>query len=402
MKHQALGDHNDHDHEHVQKLLTLALELRELDEYATLPDAMKKARAELRKIVRKCLQQRKEGTLIESIEFAREEDDAAAHVLKAQIEDLSENVVFRRDAHDGGPDVEVNAFVIPLFVRSTGGLREDQCFQDEQAFDALRESLQTCGLESAQAKVVLVAHAYHPDEIAQIGYCTINAMAHEAHLAMTRKKAPAAPTIAASVRGWPANGFAPDDVALELRFLLGFALKTLDDPFYAAPADEVAADLYFAARAKRFQHWTETALPLLKRCLATDGREIEVDFLYQDLFFGGTAAAFAEQAMLQLLSELKQALDGSGVAPDTIQAIVGPADADDERMLRVHLLAGEDVLASADKPLADTHNWRPEAEDVCDALRGLGIGTLAIARRFDADDRPHDVRAFTPRASQIT
>lgn len=377
----------------AHELLELALDLRELDQYAQPPDDLKKKRSELRKRIRKCLQQQKDAPLVEALEYAQEEDHDAWRVLKANVEELAENVVFRRD---DGADIEINAFVIPLFVRSRGGLRAEQDFQDEAAFEALRASLQEGGLESRDARVVLVSHAYHRDEIEQIGYGQLNAMVHEAHAAMTRKKTVAAQAIAGSMRGWPESGFGADDLALELRFLLGFALKRLDDPFYAVPEDEAAAERYFEARAQRFRRWASGHLALAQRCLVTDGRDIEIDFLYQDLFYSGTASAYAEHAMLELLSGLQQALEEQGCAAQDVRAVVGRAEEDDIPVLRVHLLAREEdtLLAAADLPLADPRNPQPELHDLCDALRALGVATLAVARRFDADNRPQDLRPY--------
>jgi len=377
----------------AHELLELALDLREFDEYAHPPDELKKKRGELRKRIRKCLQQQKDAPLVEALEYAQEEDRDAWRVLKANIEELAENVVFRRD---DGADVEINAFVIPLFVRSRGGLRAEQDFQDEAAFDALRASLQQGGLESRDARVVLVSHAYHRDEIAQIGYGQLNAMVHEAHAAMTRRKTIAAQAIASSMRGWPDRRFDSGDLALELRFLLGFALKRLDDPFYAVPEDEAAADRYFAARAERFRRWAVDNLALVQRCLVTDGREIEIDFLYQDLFYSGTASADAEHAMLEMLTGLQQALDEQQRSVQEVHAIVGRAEDDDMPVLRVHLLArdGDALLAAADKPLLDPRNPQPELHDLCDALRALGVSALAVARRFDGDGRPQDLRPY--------
>jgi len=288
----------------------------------------------------------------------------------------------------------VNAFVIPLIVHSTGGLRESEIFQDEQAFEQLRASIQEGGLESRDASVVLVSHAYHRDEMERIGYVQLNEMVQEAFDAMTRKKATAAPAIMRSMHGWPAAQFGPDDVAVELRFLLGFALKKVNDPFYQVPQKEATADRYFAARAQRFREWTQQATPLLQRCLASDGRAIDIDFLYQDLFHGGMATGLSEYAMLQMMAELRQALDAHGTAPEAASAIVGPLEIEDEAVLRVHLHAGSDgaLLATADKPVAPGRALRDETDDVCDALATLGIGTLALASRFDADGEPVDVR----------
>jgi hypothetical protein len=380
----------------IRALVALALDLTGLDDYATLPEDLKKKKADFQKTIRKCLQQKKDGVLAEALESAWEEDSDAHAVLKESIEEASEIIVFRRDE---GPELEVNAFVIPLFVHGTGGLRAEQCFQDEEAFESLRKSFQECELESRQAKVALVSHAYHPEEIDRIGYSQLNAMVGEAFETMTRKKAPAAPAIARSMSGWPESGFAPDDSVVELRFLLGFALKTLDDPFYRIPENEAAADRYFEARAARFREWSQQVAPLVKRCLATDGRDIEIDFLYQDLFHGGKETGIAEQAMLQMMSELQHTLQASGVAPAATHAILGPADAGDGEVLRVNLYAVADgaLIASSDKPIGAARDLQAEADDIHDALATIGVASLALAIKFDADGQPVDTRPYDVR-----
>jgi hypothetical protein len=385
-----------HDDATIRTLVTLALDLTGLDDYETLPEDLKKKKTDFQKTIRKCLHQKKDGVLAEALESAWEEDSDAHAVLKESIEEASEIIVFRRDE---GPELEVNAFVIPLFAHSAGGLRAEQCFQDEEAFELLRKSFQEGELESRQAKVALVSHAYHPEEIDRIGYSQLNAMVGEAFETMTRKKAPAAPAIARSMSGWPESGFAPDDSAVELRFLLGFALKTLDDPFYQIPENETAADRYFEARAERFREWSRQVAPLVKRCLATDGRDIEIDFLYQDLFHGGKETGIAEQAMLQMMSELQHALQASGIAPAATHAILGPAEAEDGEVLRVNLYAGADgaLIVSSDKPIGAARDLQAEANDIHDALATLGVASLALAIKFDVDGRPADVRPYDAR-----
>jgi len=380
----------------IRTLVALALDLTGLGDYETLPEDLKKKKADFQKTIRKCLHQKKDGVLAEALESAWEEDSDAHALLKESIEEASEIVVFRRD---DGPELEVNAFVIPLFAHGTGGLRADQCFQDEEAFELLRASFQESELESRQAKVALVSHAYHPEEIDRIGYSQLNAMVDEAFEMMTRKKAPAVPAIARSMSGWPESGFAPDDSTVELRFLLGFALKTLNDPFYRIPENEAAADRYFAARAERFRAWSRQVAPLVKRCLATDGRDIEIDFLYQDLFHGGRETGMAEQAMLHMMSELQHALQASGVAPASAHAILGPAEVEDSEVLRVNLYASADgaLIASSDKAIGATRDLQTEADDIHDALTTLGVTSLALAIRFDADGQPVDARPYDER-----
>ena len=51
-----------------------------------------------------------------------------------------------------------------------------------------------------------------------------------------------------------------------MRFLVGFALKRADDPFYAVPAGDAQADAFFDARMERYRDWTVKAAPLVARC----------------------------------------------------------------------------------------------------------------------------------------
>lgn len=381
----------------VHNLIELAIDLREVNAYATLPDDLKKKKGDFEKLIRKCLRQKKDNALNEALERTYEEDGYAFDLLKANLEELSGTIVFRREE---GPDLEVNAFVVPMFVHTAGGLRIEQCFQDEEAFERLRDSFQKGELESKKGTVVLVSHAFHLNEIDRIGYSQLNEMVHEAYDSVTRKKATAAPAIARSMSGWPANDFAPDDSAVELRFLLGFALKTLDDPFYKVLEKEAAADRYFEVRAQRFRKWAEDNAPLVKRCLVTDGREAEIDFLYQDLFHGGKATALSEYYMLQMMSELHQALDARGISPDAAKAVIGPTDVDDGMVLRVNLYSAADgaLMVSSDKPIAVARDLQSEADDVHDALATLGVKSLSLAMRFDTDGQPVDVRPYEPQA----
>lgn len=380
----------------ADRLFKLALDLREADAYTLLPDALKKTQAELRKAIRKGLQQQREKSLDEALEHTFEEDASAYRVLRENVEEMSGTLLLRRD---DGPDVEVNAFVVPLFVHTTGGLRSEQCFQDVEAFEQLRDSFKEGGLESRKANVVLVSHAYHLDEIERIGYCELSEMVHEASEAMTRKKATAADAIARSMRGWPPSHFAPDDNAMELRFLLGFALKTMDDPFYQVPEKEAAADRYFEARAERFRKWSQQVTPLLRRCLVTDGRDVQIDFLYQDLFQGGKEAALAELEMLRVLSEVQQMLAAQGVAAEDARAIVGPLEAEDDAVLRIslHTAAAEASIGIADKPLSRTETVEGAIADVADGLAAVGVREVHIARRFDTEGAPTGVRPYSPR-----
>lgn len=377
----------------ADRLVNLAVELRESDIYAALPEPLQKAHADLRRTINKCLQQKREQALDEALERANDEDVQAWRVLRENVAEMSGTLLARRD-HVA--DVEVNAFVVPLFIHTQGGLRIDQCFQDEQAFEQLRESFREGGLESRKAGVVLVAHAYHLGEIERIGYCDLHAMVQEAHEAITRKKASSAEAIARSVRGWPPSGFAPEDEAMELRFLLGFALKTMDDPFYRVPEKEAAADRYFEARAERFRKWSQQILPVLQRCLVTDGREARIDFLYQDLFHDGHDTAVAELEMLRLLSEVQDMLQASGTAPEDASAIVGPTEEDDGEVVRTNLRAkGTDaVIGAVDKPLGRSETLENAIADIADGLAAVGLADVQVVRKFDEDGVPQGIRPY--------
>jgi hypothetical protein len=390
---QAGSPTEDRDEVLADRMVELALDLREAGIYAVLPDALQKAQAELRKTIRKCLQQQREQALDEALERSFDEDAQAWNVLREHVEELSGTVLLHRD----GTELEINAFVVPFFVHTTGGLRSEQCFQDEQAFEQLRDSFQEDGLESRKANVVLVSHAYHLDEIERIGYCQLNAMVHEAYEAMTRKKATSADALARSMHGWPPSSFAPEDNAVELRFLLGFALKTMDDPFYHVPAKEAAADRYFEARAERFRNWSQKIVPMLQRCLVTDGRDVQIDFLYQDLFHGGKEAAVRELDMLSLLSDVRQVMEENGIAPDTVRAIVGPTEADDGAIVRVGLYAGSNEVGAVDKVLGRAETVEAAVSDIADALLGVAVGDVQLAKKFDTDGAPVGVRPYSRR-----
>lgn len=382
----------------ASRLVNLALELRETDVYAKLPDALQKAQAELHRGIRKCLQQKREMVLDEALERSFEEDAGAYQVLRAQIEEMSGTILLHRaDGQKSGAEIEVNAFAVPFFVHTQGGLKSEQCFQDEEAFERLRESFKEGGLESRKADVVLVAHAYHLDEMEKIGYCHLNAMVLEATDAMTKKKAPAADAIARSMSGWPPSGFSPDDSAMELRFLIGFALKAADDPFYKVPEKEAAADRYFEQRAERFRKWSQDVAPVLERCLVIDGRDVQLDFLYQDLFHGAKHAAVRELEMLRILSALQHVLEENDVAADKVCAIVGPMDSDeDDGVLRISLHAAADdaPLGRVDKFLDRSETVESAIADTADGLESIGIHRIRLARRFDDEGIPAGMRPY--------
>jgi hypothetical protein len=370
----------DDDDALAQRMAELALVLSEQehaepdDEAAIIPQ-----QDELNKLLRNALRKKNDDLLYGAIEHARDTDVGAYQLLRSQTEEAAATVVLRKE---GGPAMEVNAFAIPLFVHSDGGLRLAEGFQDGDAFGALVDSIKSAGLESPDAKVVLISHAFDAEEAARISYSQLGDMARDAAAVMSERKLVAAPALEASITGWAPTSFAAGDKAVELRFLVGFAYKREDDPFYAVPDDEAAADAWFEQRVARYRAWTETAAPLVKRCLSATPEALDLYFLYQDLFFGAREQGMAELAMLQMMGTLSSALDGAGAGA---QAVIGPADVADTMVLRVNLMAADGaLLASSDKPLDLAADLQDEVDDIADALATLGVTNLAVALRFDA------------------
>ncbi|MGZ8288034.1 MAG: hypothetical protein ACXW2U_00255 [Telluria sp.] len=330
---------------------------------------------QLNHMVLNALRKKNDAVLYDAIERARFSHVPAYQLLRASIEDASGAVFVRRE---GAPEMEINAFAVPLFVHGTGGLKEAEGFNDPAAFEALVDSFGAAGLESADAKVMLVAHAYDPDEASRITYSQLNDIVRGVYASMTAKKLVAAPALEASITGWTARDAAPDEPTVELRFLVGFALKRADDPFYAVPAGEQAAEDYFEARMERYRAWTEQAAPLVRRCLAADPASIELSFLYQDLVFGAFTQGFGELATLRMMTQLNQALEDSGTAPQEASARVAPAAGGDDLVLRIALLGKDGALiATVEKPLDVDADLEAEVEDVRDALGAIGIATVA-------------------------
>jgi hypothetical protein len=331
---------------------------------------------DLNRMVLNALRKKNDDVLYDAIDRARYTDIPAYQLLRSSIEEASGVIVMRRD---GAPAMEINAFAIPMFVHGTGGLKESEAFADPEAFDALVESLRSGGLESEDAQVVLVAHAYDPREAARITYCELNEIVREVHASMTAKKLTAAPALDRTMTGWAPNAAEAGAPTVELRFLVGFALKRVDDPFYAIPDDEARAEDYFEARMARYRAWTEQAAPLVRRCLAAKPDTIEISFLYQDLFFGAFEYGVEELATLRMMTQLNQALDASGVAPAQASALVAAAASDDDLVMRVTLLGeGKAVIATVEKPLDVGAELEAEIEDVRDALAAIGIGTVEV------------------------
>ena len=378
----------------ARQLADLALDIAEREDAAAAglgplededPDAA--LTHAVRRAVRKGGRKGADAVLYEAIELARYTDPLACRLLRARIEEEAATWRFRRDADGKDAAYEIDAFLVPLFVRSRGGLAALETFQDEAAFSALAASFQSAGLDSEKAKVVLLQHAFDLAEIDHIGYGTLHEMLREAAASLLEKKLQPAPTIEASMRGWTGEPVAPDETALELRFLLGFSLKRDDDPFYRVPKDEAGSDAYFEARMQRYRAWTESAAPLLARCLAREPERLELSFLYQDLFYGAKEQAMAELAMLGLLAEAKRLLAAKDLAPDAVHATVAPLDMGEHVLLRANLYAldGGRPWGSVEKPVDLAADLAHEVDELCDALLSLGLEGVSVATGFSED-----------------
>ena len=375
--HQAALNDDGVEEAMIQQLADFAVELAsEADDSPTLPGKQR----DLRRMISKHLRQQQDDVLYEALERTRDLEADAFPYLRGAIEEAAETVIFVRNEQS----IEVNAFLIPMFVRTVGGLDAEHNFRDAEAFTALTASIQQAGPESPDAKVVLVSYAYHLDEIDAITYSHVEAMVRDAYAAMIDKKIKATPAIESSFGSWPPNRFGAEDSAVELRFLFGFALKNVNDPFYRVPTEEAAMDAYFAQRAERFQAWSETVVPLVQRCLVNDGRACDIHFLYQDLFHGGKERGVAEYFTLQMMSELDHGLQQSSVSAAQTHAIMAPVDSEGVLTLRVNLYgpAGQ-LAATVDKVLDSGRDLEMELEDTCDALLTLGVINVGVAEGFD-------------------
>jgi hypothetical protein len=375
----------------AQALADLALEIVEGED--DNPEAQAAREDELLTHVRRALRRKHDDVLYGAIELARYTDPDACRLLTTQVEEEAATLRLHRE---GGPEMEIDCFLVPLFVQSDGGLAEADNFADDAAFEALAESYKQAGLDSGRAKVALIRHAYDLDEVDRIHYGMLHEMLREAAASLQDKKLAPAPTIEASMRGWSGDGFAPDEHAMELRFLMGFSLKRADDPFYRVPDDEAGSDAWFAARMERYRAWTETAGPLLARCLAADPQRVTVNFLYQDLFYGAKEQGLSELAMLGTLSEVTRVLSDKQLEPDQVHAVVAPLDGGDQIVLRLNLYAvdGGPPWASLEKPVDVTAVLHDEVDDLCQALLTLGIEGVSIASGFSADGHPEGATPF--------
>ena len=378
----------------AQEMADLALEIAEREDLASSePDDAR--REQLALAVRKAVRKKRDEVLYEAIELARFTDPLACRVLRGCIE---EEAATLRVGREGSPEHDIDAFMVPLFVRSEGGLVAQQTFQDEAAFEALVASFQTGGLDSPDARVILLQHAFDLAEIDHIAYGTLHEMLREAAASLMEKKLQPAPTIAASMRGWTGEPVAPDETALELRFLLGFSFKRSDDAFYRIPKDEAGSDAYFAARMDRYRDWTVAVAPLVARCLAADPARLEVNFLYQDLFHGAKEQGVSELAMLGTLSEINGLLAAKELAADGVRAVVAPLDAGEHIELRVNLYAldGGPPWGGVVKAVDLAADLGAEVDELCDALGSIGIDDVSTADGFDDEGHPEGAQPYPP------
>ena len=373
-------------------LADMALEIAEREDEAAPGGEQEEALAGL---VRKAIRKKHDEVLYEAIELARYTDPAACRLLRARVEEEAATLRLRRE---DGPEYEIDAFLVPLFVRSRGGLDARETFQDAEAFETLSASFQALGLDSKGARVVLLQHAYDLAEIDHVAYGTLHQMLREAAASLLDKKLQPAPTIEASMRGWTGEPVAPDETALELRFLFGFSLKRSDDPFYRAPKDEAGSDAYFAARMERYRAWTEVVAPLVARVLARDPERLELNFLYQDLFYGAKEQGVAELAMLGVLAEAKRLLAAKDLAPDAVHATVAPLDMGEHIVLRANLYALDGGLpwGSVEKPVDLAADLGAEVDELCDALLSLGLEGVSVATGFSQDGHAEGAEPYHP------
>lgn len=374
----------------AQNLVDLALEITEREG----PDAaaLTARQEELTVLVRRMLRRKHDDVLYGAIEVAKYTDPDCCRLLRERVEEEAATYHVR----DDDTELEIDAFMIPLFVHSTGGLVQEDVFRDDADFEALMDSFRQSGLASAATRIVLVRHLYDLDAVDRIRYSDLQEMLREAAQALRSKKLVATPAIEASMRPWIGGDYEPEDEAMELRFLLGFALKPVDDPFYKIPSGEAASDAYFEGRMARYRMWAGSVSPLLQRCLSRHPADIELNFLYQDLFYGAKEQGVAELSMLATLAEVNQKLEEQERPPDRIKAVVAPLEADGEPVLRINLypLDGGAPLATVDKPLDLAAHLEAELEDLCDALGTVGLDGVLLARGFDAAGEPEDAEPY--------
>ena len=378
----------------AQALADLALEVAEGEEGEPgNPELLAAREEELVVAVRKALRRKRDEVLYGAIEIARFTDPHACRLLRGHI---GEQAAILRLRREGEPEREIDAFLIPLFVRSTGGLVAEETFADDAAYEELAASFVAGDLDSKDARVALVRHAYDLAEIDHISFSTLQELLREAAASLGSKKPVPAPLLEASIRGWTGERVAPDETAMELRFLLGFSMKRAGDPFYQVPADEIGADVYFADRMRRYRAWTERVAPLVRRCLARDPERLSVNFLYQDLFYGAKEQGVAELAILGLLSEIKGLLAEKELEADAVRAVVAPIDGGEHVVLRVNLYAldGGPPWGGVSRAVDLAADLGAEVDELCDALTSLGIDDVSTADGFSEDGHPEGAQPY--------
>ena len=383
----------DRTDELVEDMAVLALEVAEQEE--SDPAAIAAKQDELQKMVRNALRKKQDEVLYGAIEHARFDDVDAYVLLRNQIEEAAASIVLRAE---GKPADEIDAFLVPVFVNSTGGLLRAEAFQDAAGFELLRASFQEAGLESASATVVLISHLYDVDEIDRISYSELNEMLREVAATMGEKKMTATPALSGSISSTDETGAAPDEEVTELRFLLGFVRRRMDDPAYQIPEDEAGMNAWFDARMDKYRQWTLVADALLRAGVAVDPSRISLNFLYQNQFFAAKRQAMAEGNMLSLMAEIGAVLAEHSLDPEQAAAVVGPAALDADVALRVAIYRNGDAapLQSADLPFDLGEDLAAGIDELCEILHSMGLAPVSTTARFNADGQPGAVEEWIP------
>ena len=118
----------DKDESVTRMLCTMALNLAEQEDSESQGTVLAEQAVEFGRLIRKALNQKKDEILYDAIERAKYEDVGAYQYLRSHIEEAASVVTIRRE---NAPTMEINAFVVPLLVQSTGGLKEADSFQDQ-------------------------------------------------------------------------------------------------------------------------------------------------------------------------------------------------------------------------------------------------------------------------------
>ena len=127
----------------AQALADLALDVAEGED--SDPELAAAREEELLVAIRKALRKKRDEVLYGRIELARFTDPEACRLLRGHIGEQSATLRLRRENE---PEFEIDAFLIPLFVRSTGGLVAEETFLDDAAYEELVSSFVTSYLVS--------------------------------------------------------------------------------------------------------------------------------------------------------------------------------------------------------------------------------------------------------------